>query len=78
MLIKVRVFPCAKEEKIIAKNSDSFDVKIKEKPQMGQANRGVVRVLASYFKIPEAKIRIVKGFREPSKIIELINFEKKD
>ena len=74
MLIKVKVFPCAKEEEIFVKSQDSFEIRIKEKPQMGQANKGVIRVLAGYFKIPEAKVRIIKGFREPSKIIEIKNF----
>lgn len=73
MFIKVKVFPCAGEEEIIAKSRDSFEVRIKEKPQMGQANRGVVRVLAGYFKVPESKVRIVKGFREPGKIVEIKN-----
>lgn len=71
MLLKVRVFPCAKEEEIIAKSQDSFDIKIKEKPQRGEANKGVIRVLAEYFKISESKVRIIKGFREPAKIIEI-------
>jgi hypothetical protein len=73
MLIKVKVFPCAREEEIVAKSQDSFEIRVKEKPQMGQANKGVIRVLAGYFKIPESKIRIIKGFREPSKIIEIKN-----
>jgi len=71
MLIKVKVFPCAREEEIVVKSQDSFEVRIKEKPQMGQANKGVIRVLAGYFKVPESKIKIVKGFREPSKILEI-------
>jgi hypothetical protein len=76
MLIKVKVFPCAKEEEIIRKSQDSFEVRIREKPQMGQANKGVVRVLAGYFKVPEGKVRIVKGFREPGKIVEVKNSVK--
>jgi len=34
---------------------------VKEKPKMGMANKGVVKILAFYFKIPEAKIRLNKG-----------------
>ncbi|MFA5249608.1 MAG: DUF167 domain-containing protein [Candidatus Paceibacterota bacterium] len=71
MLIKVKVFPCAREEEIIEKSKDSFEVRIKEKPVMGQANKGVIRVLAGHFGVPEGRIRIIKGFREPGKIIEV-------
>lgn len=71
MLVKAKVFPCAREEEVIAKSQDSFEIRIKEKPRMGQANKGVIRVMAGYFKVPESKVRIIKGFREPSKILEI-------
>jgi len=74
MLIKVKVFSNSKKEEIIKKSEDSFEIKVKEKPIMGRANRKVVRVLASYFKIPESKIRLIKGFKERSKIFEIKHF----
>ncbi|GAH65112.1 unnamed protein product, partial [marine sediment metagenome] len=45
--------------------------KIKEKPIKGKANREVVKLLASYFKIPESRIRLIKGFKQRNKIFEL-------
>jgi len=71
MLIKVKVFPSSKREEVIKKSEDSFEVKIKEKPEKGRANREVVRVLSSYFKISESKIRLIKGFKKRSKIFEI-------
>ena len=71
MLIKVKVFPNSKKEEIIKKSEDSFEVRVKEKPEKGKANREVVRVLSSYFKIPESKIRLVKGFKKRNKIFEI-------
>jgi len=71
MLIKVKVFPNSKKEEIIKKAEDGFEVKVKEKPVMGLANRAVVKSLALYFRIPESKIRIVKGFRERNKIFKI-------
>jgi uncharacterized protein YggU (UPF0235/DUF167 family) len=71
MLIKARVFTCAKEEKAVQKSQDSFDVFVEEKPRMGQANKGVIRVLAAYFGVSEGRVRIIKGSREPHKIIEI-------
>lgn len=75
MLIKIKVFPGSKKEEIIEKKEDSFDVKVKEKPFQGKANKAVLSLLSSYFNIPSKKIRIIKGFKERNKIIELI--EKK-
>lgn len=72
MLIRVKVFPESKREEIIKKAEDRFEVKVKEKAEMGMANRAVVAALAQYFKIPAAKIRLIKGARERSKIFEII------
>ena len=72
MLIKIKAFPGSNEEKIIKKSEDSFDVKVKEKPIMGQANRAIISVLADYFKISENKVRLIKGFRERNKIFDII------
>ena len=71
MLIKVKVFPGSKREEIIKKSEDSFEIKVKAKPQRGEANREAMKVLAFYFKIPESKIRLIKGFRERNKIFEI-------
>lgn len=71
MLIKVKVFPNSKKEEIIRKSEDSFEVKAREKPKMGMANRRVVEILGSYFKTPEAKIRLVKGAKQRNKIFEI-------
>ena len=72
MLIKVKVFPNSKEEEIIKKSEDSFEVKVKEKPVKGLANRAVINVLSLYFKVPVSRIRLVKGFRERNKIFMII------
>ena len=71
MLIKVKAFPNSNKEEVVKKSEDSFEVKVKEKPVMGMANKAVVKNLAFYFKIPESKIRLIKGFRERNKIFEI-------
>jgi len=53
MLIKVKVFPNSKEEEIIKKSEDSFEVKVREKPIKGEVNKRVLEILSFYFKIPE-------------------------
>jgi hypothetical protein len=71
MLIKVKVFPCSKEAEIIKKSEDSFDVSVKEKPVMGLANKAVINLLSSFFKVSEKDVRLIKGFKERNKIFEI-------
>ncbi|RLC39924.1 MAG: DUF167 domain-containing protein [Candidatus Nealsonbacteria bacterium] len=73
MLIKVKVFPSSKKEEIIKKSGDSFEVKVKEKPRRGEVNKKLVEVLAFYFKISKAKIKLIKGTKKRSKIFEIRN-----
>jgi len=72
MFIKVRVFPNAKKEKIIKKSEDSFDVEVKEKARQNKANKRVTEILSYYFKIPESKLKLVKGFNRKNKIFKLL------
>ena len=72
MLIKIKVFPNSKEEEVIRKLEDSFEVKVRAKPIRGLANRAVINALSLYFKIPTSRIRLVRGFRERNKIFEII------
>ncbi len=71
MLIRVKVFPNSKKEEIIKEREDSFEIKVKEKPVMGRANREAIKILASYFNIPESKIRLVRGVKRRNKIFEI-------
>jgi hypothetical protein len=71
MLIKVKVFPNSKKEEIIKKSENSFEIKVKEKPERGLANKEVIRILSFYFKIPESKLRLIKGFKQKNKIFEI-------
>ncbi len=72
MLIKVKVSPGAGKDEIIKESEDSFEVSVKAKPIGGMANRAVVEVLASYFKIPDSNVRLVKGFKERNKVFDII------
>lgn len=71
MLIKVKVFPDSKQEKIIKKTEDSFEVRIKQKPIQGQANQAVINVLSLYFNIPNNRVKLVKGFRQKNKVFKI-------
>ncbi len=72
MLIKVKVFPGSKQEKIIKKTEDSFEVRIKQKPIQGQANQAVINVLSLYFNVPNKRIKLVKGFKQRNKLFKIL------
>lgn len=72
MLIKVKVFPGSKKEEIRRKKKDSFEVKIKEKPVRGEANRAVINVLSNFFNVPKNKVKLIKGFKQRNKIFKII------
>ncbi len=72
MLIRVKVFPGSKKEEVIEKSENSFEVKIREKPERGEANKRLILVLASHFKVPKSKIRLIKGFKQRTKIFEIV------
>jgi len=71
MLIKAKVFPNSKKTEIIKKSEDSYEIRVKEKPVRGEANRAVISVLTSFLKISESKIRLIKGFKGRNKIFEI-------
>ncbi len=69
MLIKVKVSTNSKKEEVIQKSEDSFQVKVRAKPIEGQANRAVTQALALFLKLPENKIRLMRGFRTRNKLL---------
>lgn len=71
MFIKVKVSVNSKKEEVIKKSEDAYEIKVKEKPVRGEANKALFRIIALYFKIPEKNIRLVKGFKQRNKVFEI-------
>lgn len=71
MLIKVKSHPSSRKEEIVKKEKDSFEIKIKEKPERGEANKRIKELLSEYFNIPLRKISLIKGAKQKSKIFDI-------
>lgn len=71
MFIRVKTIPSCKKEEIIIKGGNSFEIRVKEDPVMGRATDKVIELVAGYFGIDKGLIRIRKGAKERSKILEL-------
>lgn len=75
MFIKVKAFPQSREQKIIEKEENFFEIYVREKPIQNQANQAVLKVLAEYFNIPKDNIKLIKGFQERNKIFLIKNYD---
>lgn len=73
MFIKVKVIPSSKKDSITEKKKDSFEVCVKEDPVQGMASLRTIEILADYLKVKKEKIRLVKGFKQRSKIFEIFD-----
>lgn len=49
----------------------SLIVKIRAKPVDGEANIGLIKVLAKFFKVPKSHIQILHGHTSRDKIVEI-------
>jgi uncharacterized protein (TIGR00251 family) len=72
MKISIKVKPNAYEQKVEKIDENNFVVSVKEPPQNGLANKGIVKALANYFNVAQSRIVIKKGFTSKNKIIEII------
>ncbi len=70
MLIKVKVFPASKKQEV-TKKGNSLEIKVKEKPIKGLANKAVIKALSEYLRVPERKIKLTAGFRQRNKTFEI-------
>jgi uncharacterized protein (TIGR00251 family) len=71
MRIQVKVKPNSKTEEL-SREGDSFIAKVKEPPREGKANQSVIKLLAEHFGVPQSQVRILSGFRNRNKIIEVV------
>ena len=71
MLIKVKVNVLSKEDKVIKKSEDNFEVFVKVDAQRNMANKRIIELLAEYFNLPQYGIKMIKGFKESNKIFNI-------
>ena len=71
MYIKVRVKTKAKEEKVVRKSDDHFEISVKEPAERNLANNRVRELVAANFSLSIGKVRIISGHHSPSKILSV-------
>lgn len=68
VFIKLKVHPDSKEDKIIQKGGDCFEIWVRAPAERGLANKAALRLLGRQMKMPPGKLRLVKGAHSRSKI----------
>ena len=71
-ILSVKVFSNSKTQKVVKKEGDKFEIRIKEKPIDGKANQAVISALADYFKVSKSQVKIIKGIKSRNKTIEVL------
>ena len=74
MKIIVQAKPNSKEEgveKITIGDIEAYRVSVKEPPIQGRANAAIIKLLADYFKVSPARVKIISGYTSRQKIIEI-------
>jgi len=73
--IHVKVTAGAGKESFRKKSKDHFEISVKEKAERNMANKKVLELVATHFKVSINKVRIINGHRHPSKLIVIENEE---
>jgi uncharacterized protein YggU (UPF0235/DUF167 family) len=71
MYISVRVQVGARKEKVEELKKGRLKIAVKEPAERNLANRRVRELVATYFKIPQSKVRLISGHTSPAKIFDV-------
>jgi len=69
--VAIRVYPRAPKQEIEELPSGELKLKVKSPPVRGRANREVIEVLSSYFRLSPSRIKILRGEKSRLKLVSL-------
>ena len=52
--------------------NNEIKISLKSKPELGKANRELIKLLSEHFKISTNKIKILSGFSSRKKIVDIL------
>lgn len=67
---QITVKPSSSQEKIVATGDQELTVYLRAKPHDGEANSALIKILAKYLNIPKTSLKITRGQKSRTKIIE--------
>ena len=69
MKYSITVKPGSSQEKII-ETDNSLTIYLRAKAHDGEANDALIKLLSKYFNVPKTSIKIIRGAKSRTKIIE--------
>lgn len=52
--------------------NNEIKISLKSKPELGKANRELIKSLSEHFKVSSNKIKILSGFSSRKKVVEIL------
>jgi uncharacterized protein YggU (UPF0235/DUF167 family) len=71
VLIRLRVHPDARKDALERRAPDLYEVWVRAPAKDGRANAACLALLGEALGVPAGRIRLIKGGRSPSKIVEV-------
>lgn len=71
--MKLTVFarPGSSKNKIEKLSDNTYRTQLTAPPINGKANEALIKLLAEYFNIPKSTVKIIRGLKSKTKIIEI-------
>ncbi len=76
MRVRVFVRPNSRRDEVI-REGDVLIISVTDPPRKGKANKKVVELLASYFKVKKSQVSIISGHRSREKVVEIEGLDEK-
>ncbi len=73
--LRIKVKTRAKVNKIEKTGFLEFKVWVIAPPSKGEANKEVIKIIASHFDLPSSYVKIVKGLKSSNKVVHLQGVE---
>ena len=67
---QITVKPGSSQEKVVATGDQELIVYLRAKPHDGEANSALIKILAKHLNIPKTSLKITRGQKSRTKIIE--------
>ena len=72
MKINVIVKPNSKKAEVEKIDEENYKIKVNAPASEGEANKRLIEILSEHFNVSKSSIRILKGFKNRNKIVEII------
>ena len=78
MRLRIKVHPGARQSRVVRKLGEEWKVEIAAPAVDGKANRALIELLASRWRVPRSAVQIVSGHRSVHKLVEVEGAQVRD